>query len=40
MTPEELDKLFKLDGGLKNAGTANETGTGLDLFSARNSCTA
>lgn len=32
MTPDELDKLFKLDGGLKNAGTANETGTGLGLI--------
>ncbi|HLN53376.1 MAG TPA: tetratricopeptide repeat-containing sensor histidine kinase [Lentimicrobium sp.] len=32
MTPEELDRLFKLDGGLKNSGTANETGTGLGLI--------
>lgn len=32
MTPEELDKLFKLDGGLKNSGTANESGTGLGLI--------
>jgi len=32
MTQEEMDKLFKLDGGLKNSGTANETGTGLGLI--------
>ncbi len=32
MTPEEMDKLFKLDGGLKTPGTANETGTGLGLI--------
>lgn len=32
MTQEEMDKLFKLDGGLKTAGTANETGTGLGLI--------
>ncbi len=32
MSPEELDRLFKLDGGLKNSGTANETGTGLGLI--------
>lgn len=32
MTPEDLDKLFKLDGGLKTTGTANEIGTGLGLI--------
>ena len=32
MTPEDMDKLFKLDGGLKTPGTANETGTGLGLI--------
>lgn len=32
MSAEEMDKLFKLDGGLKNSGTANETGTGLGLI--------
>ncbi len=32
MTSEELSKLFKLDGGLKNSGTSNETGTGLGLI--------
>lgn len=32
MAQEELDRLFKLDGGLKNSGTANETGTGLGLI--------
>lgn len=32
MNAEELDKLFKLDGGLKNEGTANESGTGLGLI--------
>lgn len=32
MNPEELDRLFKLDGGLKTEGTANETGTGLGLI--------
>lgn len=32
MTAEEKEKLFKLDGGLKNSGTANETGTGLGLI--------
>lgn len=32
MTAEELNKLFKLDGGLKTEGTANESGTGLGLI--------
>jgi two-component system, sensor histidine kinase and response regulator len=32
MTGEELAKLFKLDGGLKNSGTLNESGTGLGLI--------
>ena len=32
MTAEELERLFKLDGGLKTSGTANETGTGLGLI--------
>ncbi|HLO91762.1 MAG: ATP-binding protein [Chloroflexota bacterium] len=32
MSPAEMEKLFKLDGGLKTSGTANETGTGLGLI--------
>lgn len=32
MTEDELSRLFKLDGNLKNAGTNNETGTGLGLI--------
>lgn len=32
IAPEDLEKLFKLDGGLKTPGTANETGTGLGLI--------
>lgn len=32
MNAEELERLFKLDGGLKTEGTANESGTGLGLI--------
>lgn len=32
MNEEELSRLFKVDGNLKNAGTNNETGTGLGLI--------
>jgi len=32
MNEDELSRLFKLDGNLKNPGTNNETGTGLGLI--------
>ncbi len=32
MSEEDLEKLFRLDGGLKKSGTANEVGTGLGLI--------
>lgn len=32
MNEDELSRLFKLDGNLKNEGTNNETGTGLGLI--------
>lgn len=32
MSDEEMSRLFKIDGNLKNTGTNNETGTGLGLI--------
>jgi signal transduction histidine kinase len=32
MTQDEVSRLFKLDGNMKNSGTNNETGTGLGLI--------